>query len=114
MTGRGIRLRLLGRLRNQYPEQIDAIYGGRLIAAQPNKVPLIKHGSGVRRIGIHITNVDPSGPGDCAMLHFKFTPATDAKMAHALDTGCYALGSLVYRFLKFAIDTIGDENLIGA
>jgi hypothetical protein len=110
----GVRWRLLLKLHHDIPDKVRQVYGTHPIAPAANwKVPLLKHGCGIRRIGDHSINITPTGRISCALAHFKFYPDLDAKIATAVAERQYYNASLEYRFLKLAIDVLDDWPLAG-
>lgn len=113
--GGGMRSRLLRVLCERRPEQISGIFGEfGPDMAKSWKVPLLKHGNGVLRLGDHEISVPPRPDAAAALAHFKFHPDLDAKIDQALREKQYRDGSIDYRFLKAAIELLGRESLIGA
>ncbi len=110
----GVRHRLLTMLKQKYPDQIPLIFGNKRVIAPRNwKVPLLKHGCGIIRIGDHEVSARPTG-GEvtAALAHFKFYPDLDAKIATALTERQYFNGSMEYAFLDAAIRLLGGERLV--
>ena len=112
LYARGVRNRILQILAERYPEQISSIYGRKPFATKSWKVPLLKQGSGVRRIGDHEITVAPSIAVATALAHFKFHPSLDAKIDLALSERQYAFQSVHYAVLDAARRLIGSEGLV--
>ena len=108
----GIRARLMTMLYSDHKERLEAIYGGTPKLATPWKVPLIKEGGEVRRVGDHDLNLAPDGALNCALAHFKFYPGLTTKIETALSEGQYYNGSVEYRFLEMTLEILGDKELI--
>ena len=111
---RGVRYRLLRRLADTDPDLVAKIYGAHPVSlAKSWKVPLLRHGSGVRRIGDHEISVPPTSGPAVALAHFKFYPNLDDKIADAIERGQYYNASMEYFFLQAAVARLGSENLRG-
>lgn len=111
---RGVRYRLLRRLADTAPDLVAKIYGAHPVSlAKSWKVPLLRHGSGVRRIGDHEISVPPTPGPAVALAHFKFYPGLDDKVADAVKRGQYYNASMEYRFLQAAVARLGGESLLG-
>ena len=110
----GVRARLQARLRERDPAQYAAIYQDRGYAmAAMWKTPLIKTGIGVFLKNSHTSNVNPPRDIELALAHFKFGRDLDAKIANALASKSYFLGSIEYRFLAAALQHFEDDDLRG-
>jgi hypothetical protein len=108
----GVRYRLLQRLCHLYPDNIFEIFDTFLPSpAKSWKIPLLKQGVGVKRIGDHEISVPPRRGLSAAIAHFKFYPGLDAKISQALAERQYWNNSSEYRFLSSAIDRFGQEPL---
>jgi hypothetical protein len=110
----GVRARLLKRLCETHPDKVLPLYGGAFPSpAWQWKSPLLKHGSGITRVGEHRMTIAPSPDAAAvALAHFKFCPNLDEKIAVALNEGQHYASSAEYAFLKAAIDFLGEESLI--
>jgi hypothetical protein len=112
---RGIWHRLLQILVERYPAEIINIYGSRNVGPPSiYKVPLLKHGCGIRRIGNHKITAYPYAQNMSALLHFKFSPCLDQKIATAVAEGQYFNGSVAYKTLALATEKLPFETLVGA
>jgi hypothetical protein len=110
----GVRQRLMKLLAQRYPSDLFAIYGERSIAASLiYKVPLLRHGVGIRRSGDHAITVGTSAANGVALAHFKFTPCLDRKIAVAVEEGQYYRGSVEYKWLGLAMAKLPFEPLVG-
>ncbi len=110
---RGVRCRLLKMLLERRPRLTQAIYGNHPIATTKLwKVPLLKHGQGIRRTCDHEVTATPRNGCDLALAHFKFHPGLDAKIAEAIQQRQYYNMSMEYRFLRAALDVLGEESLL--
>jgi hypothetical protein len=110
----GVRHRLLQLLAQRYPSDVFAIYGERRISPPAiYKVPLLRHGAGIRRIGDHAIAIGTSSANGAALAHFKFTPCLDRKIAVALEEGQYFRGSVEYKVLALAMAKLPFEPLAG-
>jgi len=111
---RGVRGRILNSLNRLDPRVTEQIYGYR----NPKwwtkcwKIPLIKNGHGVFRVGDHEINIPPCTSLAVALAHFKFYPGLDDKIAVAISRGQYYKGSEEYRFLDAAIKQLGGQTLL--
>ncbi len=76
------------------------------------KVPLIKNGQGIHRIGDHEINIPPNTNLTAALAHFKFYPGLDSKISHATKSHQYVHSSREYWFLNAAIKHFGNKTLI--
>lgn len=111
-TDRGVRGRLLKLLTERHPDEVAAIYGPARPAAPVNiKSPLLLHGVGRRRNGSHAISGDVNGRIGAALLHFKFGPDLDAKVANAIQERQYENGSIEYRMLDAALRRFSDEDI---
>jgi hypothetical protein len=112
---RGIRVRLLERLKQHQPGLAESIFGHKDPKWWPKtwKVPLLRNGAGVRRAGDHELEIAPDLSCAVALAHFKFYPGLDAKIADALHLGQYYKGSEEYRFLHAALRELEAESLLG-
>ncbi|HEY5106014.1 MAG TPA: glycosyltransferase family 2 protein [Caulobacteraceae bacterium] len=111
----GIRHRMLKMLCQRRPDLLKSIYGDLIPGpAKSWKVPLLKHGCGVRRLGDHEISVAPATSGATALAHFKFCPDLDGKIERALSERQYYNASAEYAFLKTAIEELGSDSLVGA
>ncbi|HWA60436.1 MAG TPA: glycosyltransferase family 2 protein, partial [Caulobacteraceae bacterium] len=109
----GVRFKLLRMLHEAYPHEVERIYrGGYPYLAKSWKVPLLKHGAGVRRIADHEIDRTPSTRIAAALAHFKFYPGLDAKVARALAEGQYHAGSVEYAFLASVLDRLAERDLV--
>ncbi|PHY13700.1 hypothetical protein CSW58_04010 [Caulobacter sp. B11] len=109
----GIRHRLLSMLYREHQARVREIYSDKPKIAALWKVPLIKEGAGILRMGDHGINQAPDGILACALAHFKFYPGLAAKVETAVTEGQYYNGSVEYRFLQEAFKQMGDRSLIG-
>lgn len=110
----GIRSRLLKMLVEKHPDQIRSIYGRYDVGpAKSWKIPLLKQGYGIFRIGDHEISAPPSGDLTVALAHFKFYPDLDSKITLALKERQYFNQSTEYSFLKAATLLLGNEALVG-
>ncbi len=111
--GAGVRTRLLKRMCEEHPDRAARVFGEYGPGmAKSWKVPLLKQGLGVVRMGDHEISVPPSPEVTAAIAHFKFYPDLDAKIEQALREKQYHGGSLEYGFLKAAIELFGRDSLI--
>jgi hypothetical protein len=110
----GVRHRLLKVLCQRRPDLVASVFNNRMPGpAKCWKVPLLKHGQGITRIGDHEISEPPRAEVAAALAHFKFSPDLDAKIEGALRERQYYSGSIEYAFLKAVIDFMGSESLIG-
>jgi len=113
MLHAGVRDRMLQLLSQQFAAELVAIYGDRPVAASAiYKVPLLKHGNGIRSIDDHAINVGTSTANGMAFAHYKFTPCLDRKIETAVKERQYLNGSAEYRWLALAKERIPFENLV--
>jgi hypothetical protein len=108
----GVRRRLLAMLMKRYPERVHSIYGGRPISAVLWKVPLLKQGVGIKRVGDHRISVPPATAVTTALAHFKFIPDLDSKIEASLRERQYFRRSVEYSFLSAAASLLGSVSLI--
>ena len=108
----GIRHRLLSMLYRLDRARVHEIYSNKPKLAALWKVPLVKEGAGVKRVGDHGINQAPDGDLACALAHFKFYPGMTARVETAITEGQYYNGSIEYRFLQEALKRMGDRSLI--
>ena len=109
----GLRYRLMLTLDQWHPNERARIYGEEMVGATQCKVPLLKHGVGVRRVGDHTLDIVPRVETCAALAHFKFYPGLDAKIDRAMREQQYANRSTEYAFLDAARRLFGDASLIG-
>lgn len=109
----GVRERITRQLARSCPEEWQAVVGPGYAYAPPKcwKVPLIRHGHGVRRVMIHESSVTPPADVAVALAHFKFYPGIDAKVEQALERQEYYRGALEYRILDLAFRRLADVAL---
>lgn len=109
----GIRARLITALKQRDRSTYDSIFAGRgYMMPALYKVPFIKTGTGITRFNSHTINRQPPFDIEVALVHFKFGPDLDDKIATALVTRNHYLSSIEYQFLAAVIDRYPDENLI--
>jgi len=109
----GVRHRLLQLLAKQYPSELVAIFGELPMGAGLiYKVPLLRHGTGIRRIGDHAISVGTSTANAMALAHYKFAPCLDRKIATAVKEGQYYHGSVQYKWLALATEKIQFETVV--
>jgi hypothetical protein len=108
---RGLRMRLLLMMLKTHPAACERLFGGDITASGIWKAPLLKHGSGVTRVGDHLLSIAPRTRLGCAIAHFKLYPGLDAKIERALRERQYANQSLEYAFLDACIRLMGDTPL---
>ena len=110
----GVRQRIVDKVQRLFPQEFAKIIapGNRYKPPKMWKVPLLKHGYGVRRIMKHEATHSPSIPNGLALMHFKFFPNYQAKVADAIASSQYYQNSLEYRLLGLARDKLGDCSLI--
>jgi len=109
----GVRHRLMQLLAERYPSDMLAIYGGGRIATPAvHKVPLLRHGAGIRRIGDHAIEIGTSAANGAALAHFKFSPCLDRKVAVAVEEAQYFGGSIHYKWLALAMEKLPFELLL--
>ncbi len=109
----GVRFKLLRMLSDKHPEQLPLIFKG--IAPRQTllwKIPLLRHGRGVVRIGAHWINTSPAPDIAVALAHFKFGPDLDGKIQVALAERQFSQGSTEYAFLQAVTQLMGQENLV--
>jgi hypothetical protein len=110
----GVRQRLLQLLAQRFPSELMSLYGSKPVYAPIGfKVPLLKHGAGIRRIGDHRINVGPSTANAVALAHFKFSPGLDDKIATAINEEQYFEGSFEYKVLALATGKLPYVPLVG-
>jgi len=113
MTPSGVRARMLSMLMERDPARTSAIFNGQAPSyAKLWKIPLIKTGKGLQRLDTHSVDTIPPMDVQLALAHFKFTPATDAKIRDALERKSYFNQSQEYRFLETALEMLAEERLI--
>ena len=114
MVPAGVRVRLLQLLSERHPERIKQIFRTNhpYRYAKLWKVPLLKTGSGIRRPEPHNVSIAPPMGLQLALAHFKFYPATDKKVAEALERRTHYLGALEYEFLQAVLELFPDEPLV--
>ena len=112
----GVRERITRHLAAGWPGEWQAVVGPNYAYAPPKcwKVPLIRHGHGVRRVMIHEATITPPADVCAALAHFKFYPGIDTKMEQALERQEYYRGALEYRILEFAFRQIAEVSLQGS
>jgi hypothetical protein len=110
----GIRQRLFEKVQRLFPQEFEKIIAPGNLYRPPKmwKVPLLKHGYGVRRIMKHEATSSPSIPQGLALMHFKFFPGYQSKVADAIVSSQYYRNSLEYRLLNLAHDKLSDCSLI--
>lgn len=109
----GVRQRLLQLLAQQFPSELLALYGTKPVYAPIGfKIPLLKHGAGIRRIGDHRIDTGPSPANAVALAHFKFTPGLDDKIATAVNEQQYFEGSFEYKVLALATGKLSFAPLV--
>jgi hypothetical protein len=109
----GIRYRLLKQLHDEQPERTKKVYENHPFAlAKLWKIPLLKHGEGIERIGDHEINLQANTDVMASLAHFKFTPDLDKKIAWALESKSYYNQSMEYRFLQAAIEHLDQHSLL--
>jgi hypothetical protein len=110
----GVRHRLLQLLAQRCPSDLFAIYGERRISPPAiYKVPLLRHGAGIRRIGDHAIALGTSAANGVALAHFKFSPCLDRKIAVAVEEGQHFKGSVEYKLFALAMAKLPFESLVG-
>jgi hypothetical protein len=109
----GLRHRLMMTMLQDHPDEIAKIYGDTAYLAKNWKIPLLKGGVGIERIGDHEISVAPSDVLSGAIAHFKFYPDLDRKIDVAVSEGQYFNGSQEYAFLRAVIRRLGAASLIG-
>ena len=114
MVAAGVRVRLLKLLAERHPERFKQIYrtDHPYRFAKLWKVPLLKTGSGVRRTDPHNVSLSPPMGIQLALAHFKFYPATDQKIAEALERRTHFLGAIEYEFLQAVLELFPEEPLV--
>jgi hypothetical protein len=111
---KGIWHRLLRLLVERHPSDIIEIYQSRNVRPPSTyKVPLLKHGCGIRRIGNHRLTAYPYASNMSALMHFKFSPCLDRKIATAVEEGQYYKASVAYKTLALAVAKLPFETLVG-
>lgn len=112
---RGLRARLHRVMAAAHPWVVDHTLGTRHSEWMPKswKIPLLKHGQGITRVGDHEISVPPATNCDVALAHFKFVAGFTRKVATAVDDGQYYKESVHYRFLQAAITAVGNRSLLG-
>src|SRR5262245_36112047 len=105
----GIRGRLMQMLLAKRPNLFP---GERPPVSQLFKVPLLKHGKGIRRIGCHYIDVRPRPDDLVALAHFKLYPGIRQKIATALREKQHWGDSVEYRWLDAIIENCRDEPLL--
>ena len=110
----GLRHRLMMTMLRHYPDELAKIYGETSYLAKNWKIPLLKNGAGIARIGDHEISVAPTDGLAGALAHFKFHPDLDAKIDVALGEGQYFNRSQEYAFLRLVTRLVGDAPLAGA
>ena len=109
----GIRYRLLKQLHDEQPQVIQQIYQNHPAGlAKLWKIPFLKHGEGIERIGDHEINLEANTDVMASLAHFKFTPDLDKKIAWALESKSYYNQSMEYRFLQAAIEHLDQQSLL--
>jgi hypothetical protein len=76
------------------------------------KVPLLKHGQGVKRIGSHYVNAPPPAEDLVALAHFKFYPGVFQKIATAISEKQHWGESIEYRWLHAIMENLANESLL--
>ena len=109
----GIRQRLFEKVQSQYPENFKNIVSADYCYQPPKmwKVPLLKHGLGVRRIMKHEASSPPSLQQGLALAHFKFFPGFMHKVADAIRQSQYYHNSLEYKLMNLAFEKCADDCL---
>jgi Glycosyl transferase family 2 len=101
-----------GRLLQMLVETCPTIYPGeKPPISQLFKVPLLKHGQGIKRIGSHYINVPPPSTDLVALAHFKLYPGIAAKIATAVREKQYSGNSVEYRWLNAIFENLADRCL---
>ena len=109
----GVRYKILRMLLQRHPEVAAAVFGSHFPAAAKYwKVPLLKHGAGILRLGDHEISVAPKCDVTGALAHFKFYPGLDGKISNALVERQYYHGSVEYAFLDAAIKHLSEVSLV--
>jgi hypothetical protein len=110
----GLRHRLAALLLDRYPARHREVYGsdGHLYRPCLWKVPLVKLGQGITRPNTHSIDKPVAQGIQLGLAHFKFHPATDAKIRDALERKSYARESAQYRLFEALIDCLEDEPLV--
>jgi Glycosyl transferase family 2 len=75
------------------------------------KVPLLKHGQGIKRIGSHYVNVPPPSTDLVALAHFKLYPGIASKIATAVREKQYYTNYVEYRWLNAIFENLADRCL---
>ena len=114
MVAAGVRVRLLQMLAARHPDRFKQIFrtDHPYRFAKLWKVPLLKTGSGIRRTDPHNVSVSPPMGIQLALAHFKFYPATDRKVAEALERRTHFLGAIEYEFLEAVLELFPEETLV--
>ena len=108
----GVRPRLLRYLKRNFPVETKSIYGEfDMNPPSARKIPLMRNGAGIVRIGNHNINEQLTLNLSVALAHFKFYPGTDDKINTALSEGQYYRNSMEYRLLNLAIEKVPDLDL---
>jgi glycosyl transferase family 2 len=76
------------------------------------KVPLLKHGHGVKRFGSHYVNAPPPAEDLVALAHFKFYPGIFQKITTAIAEKQHWGDSIEYRWLHAMMENLADESLL--
>ena len=111
----GIRQRLFEKVQSQYPEHFEQIVSAGYRYQPPKmwKVPLLKHGQGVKRIMKHEATRPPSIPQGLALVHFKFFPGFIHKVVDAIQQSQYYRNSMEYKLIHLALQKFPDYCLTG-
>jgi hypothetical protein len=110
---RGVRARLLQMLAEADLQTLRQAYGKHPMTLAKNwKVPLLKHGQGIRYVNDHEISVHPAPGIQGCLAHFKFCPNLDEKIAFALSSGAYYNASMEYRFLAATIERLEERSLL--
>jgi hypothetical protein len=102
----GVRGRLLRMLLEKRP---DALAGETPPVCQLFKVPLLKHGFGISRVGSHYVNAAPLGDW-VALAHFKLYPRIRDKISRVLQEK--QRDAPEYWWLHKAIEQFADVSLL--
>jgi hypothetical protein len=105
----GIRGRLMKMLMERRPALVAGINPP---IPQLFKVPLLKHGKGVKRIGCHYIDLPPAGPDLVALAHFKFYPETKKKIDLAIRERQHWGASVEYQWLNAIMENFPEESLL--
>ena len=109
----GIRQRLFEKIRRLYPDQFVEIVSPGYHYQSPKmwKVPLLKHGYGVKRSLKHEATSPPILSQGLALMHFRFFPGIKEKVADAIKQSQYYRNSMEYKLLDLALQKVADDHL---